>query len=133
MEFYNTACVPASNALGTGDASFKRVLGSAEVTLPDDAPKRCIYYPHCRSSDGAPRAATDTRKDGAQPVPPGNEHDGGVAVDPRRERTQIRKVSRSPRKVLHLKRVENVERDRIDPWQGVRGNQVRHAQDDDLA
>jgi hypothetical protein len=65
-------------------------------------------------------------------VPPGNEHDGCVAVDPRRERTQIGKLSRLSHKALDLKRVENVERDRIDPWQGVRGYDVWHALDDDL-
>ncbi len=94
-----------------------------------------MYYPRSRSSDGAPRAASDTTKDVAQPMPrsPANEHDGAVAVDPRREWTQIRKVSPLTRELLDLKRVEKVERDRIDRWQGVRGNDVRHALDDDLA
>jgi hypothetical protein len=109
------------------------LLGSADVILPDDAAKRCIYYPRSRSSDGTPGAATDTDKEAAPPVPPANDHDRGVAADPRREWTQIRKISCSTHEFRDLKRVKKEKLDRIDRWQGARGDNVLHALDNDLA
>jgi len=58
---------------------------------------------------------------------------GGVAIDPRRGRTQVHELSGLIGKRPNLKSVQKEERDRIDLWERAGGNETRHSLDDDLA